>query len=125
MSLEAEFHAFYPRRTMFQNSAFRLALFFTVAIGVALTGSWLASADFQNQVQRQPASEGRPITPAGILLTDATTRLAAVTPLTVDFVRTPDKSGPDGKGRYLIAVNSGFGLQFSADTSRGQQSLSV
>src|SRR5919197_2423109 len=69
------------------------------------------------------ASEGRPITPAGELITDATTRLPAVAPLTVDFVRSPDKSGQDGKGRYLIAVNSGFGLQFNAGTNQGQQSL--
>lgn len=110
---------------MSRISAFRLTLLFTAAIGIALAASWLASAEFQVQIQNQPASEGRPITPAGILLTDATTRSAAVAPLTVDFVRSPDKSGPDGKGRYLIAINSGFGLQFSAETNRGQQSLSV
>ena len=50
-------------------------------------------------------------------------KAAAVAPLTVDFVRSPDKNGPDGKGRYLIAVNSGFGLQFNAETNHGQQSL--
>lgn len=110
---------------MTRISAFRLASLFTAAIGVAVAGGWLASAEFQVRIQNQPASEGRPITPAGILLMDATTRLPAVAPLTVDFVRSPDKQGPDGKGRYLIAVNSGFGLQFSAETNRGQQSLSV
>ena len=56
---------------------------------------------------------------------DLTTRLPAVAPLTVDFVRSHDKNGPDGKGRYLIAVNSGFGLQFNAETNEGQQSLAV
>jgi hypothetical protein len=74
---------------------------------------FLSAASQESNVINQPASQGRPITPAGTLLTDATTRLPAVAPLTVDFVRSPDKSGPDGKGRYLIAVNSGFGLQFN------------
>jgi YVTN family beta-propeller protein len=73
----------------------------------------------------EPASEGRPITPAGAWVIDASTRRPAVVPLTVDFVRSPDTHGPDGRGRYLIAINSGFGLQFSARTNRGQQSLSV
>jgi len=86
---------------------------------------FLTAASQELQIANQPASQGRPITPAGTLMLDATTRLPAVAPLTVDFVRSPDKNGPDGKGRYLIAVNSGFGLQFSADTNRGQQSLAV
>jgi len=87
---------------------------------------WFLSAASQDiKIVNQPASEGRPITPAGSLLSDATTRLPAVSPLTVDFIRSPDNGGPDGKGRYLIAVNSGFGLQFNAETNRGQQSLSV
>jgi YVTN family beta-propeller protein len=87
---------------------------------------WFLSAASQDvKTVNQPASEGRPITPAGTILSDATTRLPAVAPLTVDFVRSPDKDGPDGKGRYLIAVNSGFGLQFNAETNQGQQSLAV
>ncbi|HEU0185936.1 MAG TPA: bifunctional YncE family protein/alkaline phosphatase family protein [Blastocatellia bacterium] len=87
---------------------------------------WVLSAASQDvKISNQPASEGRQITPAGILLSDATTRLPAVAPLTVDFVRSPDKDGPDGKGRYLIAVNSGFGLQFNAGGNHGQQSLAV
>src|SRR5690349_24944028 len=73
----------------------------------------------------EPASEGRPITPAGNLVQDLTTRQAAVGALTVDFVRSPDHFGPDGRGRYLIAVNSGYGIQFSMSGNKGQQSLSV
>ncbi len=42
----------------------------------------------------------------------------------MNFVRTPDAGGPGGKGRYLIAVNSGFGLTFNAK-SKAQQTLSV
>src|SRR5256885_968293 len=60
-------------------------------------------------IANQPASEGRSITPAGELLIDATTRQPAVGALTVDFVRSPDASGPGGGGRYLVAVNSGHG----------------
>src|SRR5258708_32096662 len=73
----------------------------------------------------QPASEGRRITPAGSLLIDATTRQPAVGALPVDFVHSPDHTGRDGSGRYLIAVNSGFGIQFNAAGNRGQQSLAV
>src|SRR5262245_59065971 len=65
-----------------------------------------------------------PTTPAGRLLIDKQTGLPAVAPLTMNFVRTPDNQGPDGKGRYLIAVNSGFGLFFSAK-GKSQQTVSV
>ncbi len=76
-------------------------------------------------VQNQPAAQGRPVTPAGTLLVDATTRQPAIGSLPVDFVRSPDTLCPDGGGRYLIAVNSGFGVQFNAITNRAQQSLAV
>src|SRR6185369_2234524 len=62
----------------------------------------------------EPASQGRPITPAGTLVQDLTTRQPAVGALPVDLVRSPDKSGPGGEGRFLIAVNSGYGVQFNA-----------
>jgi len=71
------------------------------------------------------ASEGRPITPAGSLVQDLTTRQPAVGALPVDMVRSPDKLGPDGEGRFLLSVNSGYGIQFNAAGNRGQQSLSV
>src|ERR671927_1542644 len=73
----------------------------------------------------EPANQGRPITPAGSLVQDVTTRQAAVGALPVDLVRSPDKLGPGGEGRFLIAVNSGYGIQFNASANRGQQSLSV
>jgi YVTN family beta-propeller protein len=73
----------------------------------------------------EPASQGRPITPAGTLVQDLTTRQAAVGALTVDFVQSPDHFGPHGHGRYLIAVNSGYGVQFTISGNKGQQSLSV
>src|SRR5262245_4210463 len=103
-----------------------LAILFCGAATILFGCFWFLSAAGQDvKIVNQPASEGRMITPAGMLLLDATTRLPAVAPLTVDFVRSPDKNGPDGKGRYLVAVNSGFGLQFNAGTNHGQQSLAV
>src|SRR3954453_9295268 len=76
-------------------------------------------------VSDEPASEGRPITPAGSLVQDLTTRQAAVGALPVDLVRSPDKLGPNGEGRFLLSVNSGYGIQFNAAANLGQQSLSV
>ena len=61
-----------------------------------------------------PTQQDRKITPAGKLILDASNGLPAVAPLTMNFVRTPDTQGPDGKGRYLIAVNSGWGMQFNS-----------
>ncbi len=63
-------------------------------------------------------------TPAGKLIVDTTTGMPAVAPLTINFVRSPDMDGPDGKGRYLIAVNSGYGVELNSK-SKGQQTLSV
>jgi YVTN family beta-propeller protein len=76
-------------------------------------------------ISDEPASEGRPITPAGSLVQDLTTRQVAAGALPVDLVRSPDKLGPNGEGRFLLSVNSGYGIQFNAAGNRGQQSLSV
>lgn len=73
----------------------------------------------------EPASQGRPITPAGVFVADSATRQPAVGALTVDFVRSPDSLGPDGAGRYVIAVNSGYGIQFTSGGNKAQQSLAV
>src|SRR6266540_3100486 len=73
----------------------------------------------------EPAGEGLRISPAGTLLLDATTRQPAVGSLPVNFVRSPDHTGDDGRGRFLIAVNSGYGLQFNGTGNRGQQSLAA
>ena len=78
----------------------------------------------QIKIPENVATQGRALTPAGKLIVDAATNLPAVVPLTFDFVRSPDNSGADGKGRFLIAVNSGFGLQFNTK-SKNQQTLSV
>jgi hypothetical protein len=75
--------------------------------------------------QQEPAGEGRPITPAGTLVQDAATKLPAVGAMPMAMLRSPDALGKDGKGRYLLVVNSGYGVQFSADTNEGQQSIAV
>ncbi|MFN2480213.1 MAG: bifunctional YncE family protein/alkaline phosphatase family protein [Pyrinomonadaceae bacterium] len=82
-----------------------------------------SSADVR--IANRPASEGRPITPAGELVLDVTTRQPAVGALAVDLVSSPDREGKGGRGRYLVAVNSGYGVQFNAATNKAQQSLAV
>jgi YVTN family beta-propeller protein len=76
-------------------------------------------------IPQHPASQGRALTPAGALVLDATTHQPAVGALTVDFVRSPDRDGPTGAGRFLVAVNSGYGIQFNAESNKAQQSLAV
>src|SRR5258708_5501405 len=75
--------------------------------------------------QQEPAGEGRPITPAGTLVLDAATHLPAVGAMPMTMLRSPDALGHAGKGRYLLVVNSGYGVQFSEDTNRAQQSIAV
>ena len=75
--------------------------------------------------QQEPAAEGRPITPAGTLVVDAATHLPAVGAMPMAMLRSPDALGRGGKGRYLLVANSGYGVQFSADTNEAQQSIAV
>jgi hypothetical protein len=75
--------------------------------------------------QQEPAGEGRVITPAGTLVTDAATRLPAVGAMPMAMLRSPDALGRDGKGRYLLVTNSGYGVQFSEETNAAQQSIAV
>src|SRR5436309_8822807 len=112
----------FVRRAMRWRPALRMMPFALCLLALAFA-LWPVAAD--QTVANQPASEGRNITPAGSLLLDATTRQPAVGSLPVDFVRSPDNTGRGGSGRYLIAVNSGFGIQFNAASNRGQQSLAV
>ena len=105
-----------------RNSLLRLLPFALCLVPLALS---LRPSAADQVVANQPASEGRPITPAGALLMDATTWQPAVGALPVDFVRSPDARGPGGGGRFLVAVNSGHGIQFNAATNRGQQSLAL
>jgi len=75
--------------------------------------------------QQEPAGEGRPITPPGTLVVDAATHLPAVGAMPMTMLRSPDALGHGGKGRYLVVVNSGYGVQFSEDTNEAQQSIAV
>ena len=77
------------------------------------------------QGQQEPAGEGRPITPAGTLVMDASTHFPAVGAMPMTMLRSPEKLGRGGKGRYLLVVNSGFGVQFSEETNSAQQSIAV
>jgi hypothetical protein len=51
--------------------------------------------------------------------------LPAVGAMPMAILRSPDSLGRGGKGRYLVVVNSGFGVQFSEETNRAQQSIAV
>jgi len=77
------------------------------------------------RAQQEPASEGRPITPAGTLVMDAGTHLPAVGAMPMTVLRSPDALGHGGRGRYLVVVNSGYGVQFSEATNEAQQSIAV
>ncbi|HEX6717085.1 MAG TPA: beta-propeller fold lactonase family protein [Pyrinomonadaceae bacterium] len=99
----------------------RLVIYTLLAL-LLTTSFFLISS---SAISDEPASQGRPITPAGSLVQDITTRQAAVGALPFNFVRSPDQLGPGGEGRFLISVNSGYGIQFNAAGNRGQQSLSV
>lgn len=105
----------------------RSALIFTILCVVAVP-TILYFGQFGSLADTDPVysipQQDRTVTPAGKLVIDASNGLPAVAPLTMNFVRTPDSSASDGKGRYLIAVNSGYGLQFNSK-SRPNQTLSV
>lgn len=111
-----------PNRFTNRSLVVLCILFLVGILGLLYYGSNKSRADVNTE--KSPSSNYQEPKPAGTLLLDAATGLPAVTPLTVNFVRTPDKTGPDGKGRYLIAVNSGYGLAFNSK-SRAQQTLSV
>jgi YVTN family beta-propeller protein len=85
----------------------------------------ISLAHAQIKITHEPASEGWPITPAGSLIGDATTGRPAIGSLPVKFVRSPDHDAKDGGGRFLIAVNSGYGIEFDSSTFSGDQSLTV
>ncbi len=110
-------------RTVKSRSLFILALV-SVVFGTVfvLFVSRPSSAD--EPLATETIDPGMLLTPAGKLIVDSKTGLPAVAPLTMNFVRSPDTAGPDGKGRFLIAVNSGYGIDFTSK-SKHQQTLSV
>jgi len=101
-----------------------VVVFVALAISVLLSVSLKpSSADVVVPVHL--ASQGRTLAPAGAPVLDATTRQPAVGALAVDFVRSSDRDGPQGAGRFLVAIHSGYGIQFNAATNKAQQSLAV
>jgi YVTN family beta-propeller protein len=56
---------------------------------------------------------------------DAATHLPAVGAMPMTMLRSPDALGRQGKGRYLLVANSGFGVQFNEETNKAQQSIAV
>ncbi|MGH9685405.1 MAG: bifunctional YncE family protein/alkaline phosphatase family protein [Candidatus Acidiferrales bacterium] len=107
-------------RTLVRFSIFAILGFLAAAL-IALP----LRSQQSSQTGHEPASEGRNITPAGSLVLDSTTGQLAVGSLPVAFVRSPDHTAKDGGGRYLVAINSGYGIQFSAATNEAQQSIAV
>jgi YVTN family beta-propeller protein len=105
-----------------RRTAIAACILISVAIAIVCVGPFRSHAGDAVKIITEPIDQT--VKPAGKLLIDAETNLAAVAPLTMNFVRTPDAAGPDGKGRYLIAVNSGFGLEFDSK-SKANQTLSV
>src|SRR5829696_7962518 len=70
-------------------------------------------------VQAAPPLQ-RPLDPAGDIVLRADGSVAEGS-LPVTMLRSPDTSGPGGGGRYLVVVNSGFGVQLRTDANEGQQ----
>jgi YVTN family beta-propeller protein len=97
-----------------------------VAIGLAICLVLMGIVFVRPETARKVAAQdGVGWAIAGTLVLDANTRQPAVGALPVEFVRSPDRTGPDGLGRYLISVNSGYGIQFNSSANTGQQSLGV
>lgn len=95
--------------------------FVIAALGFGIFSGTISASE---ELAVEPLDQDRKVSPVSSLIVDSGTGLAAVAPLTVNFVRSPDRTGPDGKGRYLIAVNSGYGLRFNSK-SKAQQTLSA
>ncbi|MCA1593959.1 MAG: hypothetical protein LC754_15170 [Acidobacteria bacterium] len=112
--------------TPFSNAPVRrMPSLLLLVLFAGLFSASLINSSADVAVNQRPAAPGGNVTPAGSLLMDSTTRQPAVGALPVNFVRSPDAGGPGGRGRYLVAVNSGYGVQFNAATNRAQQSLSI
>lgn len=113
------------RGKTFLSNRRRTTLFFSVFFGLAAVFN-LLSSNISEAEPNTPAAnlQDKKISPAGKLIIDSETGEPALLPMTFDFVRSPDTAGADGKGRFLLAVNSGYGLTFNAE-SKPNQTLSV
>ena len=88
---------------------------------VGLPGAKVPPARADDDDRTKPIDGPAALTLAGKLVCDQATDNPAFGSLPVDFVPSPDATG----GRYLVAVNSGYGLQFDARTTHAAQSLAV
>jgi YVTN family beta-propeller protein len=101
-------------------------LLYCLLVCIAFSPSSWADDDDDKPSPKNATLSGLPtLAPAGTFVLDAATGKPAVGSLPVDLVRSPDTTGPDGAGRYLVVVNSGYGIQFDGLTNRGQQSIAV
>src|SRR5262245_26044560 len=92
---------------------------------VTLLCACLLPAVSSSSPQRPPSPPlQRALDPAGEIVLD-TRGGAAEGSLPVAFVRSPDTTGPGSAGRYLVVVNSGYGVQTDAKGNKGQQLLQV
>ena len=98
----------------------RLQAFILVGVvGLLVWGAALWRSSAETEPPAPEPFQGKTENPAGRLVLDATTRQPAVGALTMNFVRSPDNAG-----RYLVAVNSGYGVKFNA-AGKNLQSLAV
>ena len=84
-----------------------------VALGFCAGGFAIAFAappPQQTQTANSPASEGRPITPAGSLVLDATTGQPAVGAMPMAFVRSPDHAFMPGGLMTIVSLLTLVGL---------------
>src|SRR5262249_36651044 len=104
--------------TSFARRARFVSLTLVLAITLSTIPTFMPATAVAEREQEPGTEGGRVITPAGALVVDASTRVPAVGSLPVAMVPSPD-------GRYLIVVNSGYGIQFNGSTNKGQQSVAV
>ena len=94
-------------------------------IRLRLLSTALAALVLSSAVHPQEAPPlQRPLDPAGDVVLGADGRMAEGA-LPVAIPRSPDTGGPDGGGRYLVVVNSGFGSEVSRQFEHARQSLQV
>ena len=96
-----------------------------MTIRLRLLSTALAALVLSSAVHPQEAPPlQRPLDPAGDVVLGADGRMAEGA-LPVAISRSPDTGGPDGGGRYLIVVNSGYGSKCRDKSNEGRQSLQV
>jgi YVTN family beta-propeller protein len=89
-----------------------------------LTAAALLLAAAGRPAGQQAPPYQRPLDPAGDVVLDTAGRTAEGA-LPLAMLRSPDDRGPDGLGRYLIVINSGYGSQVSRAQGKARQSLQV